>query len=180
MSKTFRVLATGTLILFPSLTLLAADPHAAFGQLLQDGHHAEVWDRHDHPSIRWFDESNSAIRQRSITTERSKEGKTVTGMTQKFGSGTITRWSDGTTTDTRPLAVASSRRNELEMRSRSPAQRTDSDLAPSRIGRTDQSVRLGPSVTEPSPTNGQGDRRAKVVGDLMPNGLPASLLKTAD
>ena len=39
--------------------------------------------------------------------ERARDGKTVTGHTQKFGSGTITRWSDGTVTETRPFGSGS-------------------------------------------------------------------------
>ena len=38
-----------------------------------------------------------------MTTERDKTGKTVTGTTQKFGTGTITNRSDGSTIKTQPF-----------------------------------------------------------------------------
>ena len=37
------------------------------------------------------------------TEERGRDGKTVTGRTERFGNGTVTRWSDGTRTTTRPF-----------------------------------------------------------------------------
>lgn len=39
----------------------------------------------------------------SITTERTKDGRTITGQTQNFGSGTITNRSDGSTSRSQPF-----------------------------------------------------------------------------
>ena len=43
------------------------------------------------------------FRSGSITTERGRNGQTVTGQTQKFGSGTITNRSDGSSSRTQPF-----------------------------------------------------------------------------
>jgi len=43
----------------------------------------------------------------SLTTERTRDGKTITGHTQNFGSRTVTRWSDGSTSESRPFGSGS-------------------------------------------------------------------------
>ena len=48
----------------------------------------------------------------SITTERTKDGRTVTGQTQKFGSGTITNRSDGSTSRSQPFGSGTLQRDQ--------------------------------------------------------------------
>ncbi len=54
----------------------------------------------------------------SITTERSRVGKTVTGQTQKFGSGTITNRSDRSTSRSQPFGSGTLRTDQPGRKSR--------------------------------------------------------------
>lgn len=54
----------------------------------------------------------------SITTERTKDGRTITGHTQKFGSGTITNRSDGSTSRSQPFGSGTLRTDQPGRKSR--------------------------------------------------------------
>ena len=54
----------------------------------------------------------------SLTTERGRDGKTVTGHTQKFGSGTITNRSDGSSTRTEKFGSGALQRDQPGKKSR--------------------------------------------------------------
>ena len=48
----------------------------------------------------------------SLTTERDRDGQTVTGHTQKFGSGTITTRSDGSSSRSQPFGSGTLQRDQ--------------------------------------------------------------------